>query len=615
MKEPTVIKKMEAIQKITDKFKAVFPNGCQRILLIEPPNVPEEDYSIDVAWDNRYPVYPPMGLAILKTDLKNRGYEVEILDLNFMLQEHLKSNRGNFRYSIWQDWLSTKIEQFVPQVVGLTCMFSIYHRQMVKIAKFISDHSSKIVIFAGGVNVTTAAELVLQNCPDIHFIGLYEGNGSFGDILDFVNNRAGREKVTQIAALINGEYVARNERALITEKSLNLIPDFEGLSVDKYSSVGRIGNFYWLLEPAIRIATGLANRGCRGRCRFCSVRYFNGQGVRTREITVILDELEMLRDRFGIGHIMWLDDDLFFNSKRTVALFNGMVKRNLNMTWDASNGIIASALTEEVADASEKSGCIGLNFGIESGNPEVLRHIRKPSGIKHFYRAAEIMKKHPKIFTKGFLMVGFIPELEKGFAGENTGMIRDTIKLARDIKFDWYTISPLNLIPGTEITNHALVQGLIKGRELIDGTEKPHIGSTGSQIRRTEDEKNQAQEFDNLLSRDSNIVPSREEIPDIWFVMDYLVNYEKIQTEDRQIKLEMLQKLFVNMCDKTHKENALGNLFFAILESKLDRIQNARERLALAQKYYEESDYWHKRFKVLGLNQLLFDTEKNISMQ
>lgn len=62
-------------------------------------------------------------------------------------------------------------------------------------------------------------------------------------------------------------------------------------------------------------------------------------------------------------------------------------------------------------------------------------------------------------------------------------------------------IRPLNLVTGTKITSHALVQGLIKNRELIDGTERPHTGSTGNQIRRTEVEKGQAQEFDNLLDR------------------------------------------------------------------------------------------------------------------
>ena len=84
-------------------------------------------------------------------------------------------------------------------------------------------------------------------------------------------------------------------------------------------------------------------------------------------------------------------------------------RNNLNMTWDASNGLIASAavVEPELIAAAERSGCIGAYFGLESGNDKILKSIHKPSGLKHYLKLGPLMNKHPKIFTRGFLMIGF----------------------------------------------------------------------------------------------------------------------------------------------------------------------------------------------------------------
>ncbi|MDP6926293.1 MAG: hypothetical protein QGG84_04310, partial [Rhodospirillales bacterium] len=73
----------------------------------------------------------------------------------------------------------------------------------------------------------------------------------------------------------------------------------------------------------------LSNRGCRAQCTFCSVRNFNGPGVRQRDVASVIDELDVLVNDHGIGHIMWLDDDLFKDHGRAVDLFDKLSKRNL----------------------------------------------------------------------------------------------------------------------------------------------------------------------------------------------------------------------------------------------------------------------------------------------
>jgi len=613
--EPIQLGTNPAIQKIANKIRRVLPSGCKRVLLVEPPNVPEEDWDPDVATNNRYPVYDPKGLAVLSSCIQLRGYETDVMDLNFMIQDSFKNNPNGFEYRNWENWLRQKLGEFKPHVVGLTCMFTIYHRSMTRIAQLIKEYNPQIIIIAGGVHSTMASsdvksapgQLVLEDCKEIDFVGLYEGNDSFPDFLDMANNKLEPENLTQIATLVDNNYVAITRRTEPRTETLNALPNYHDLPIERYSSLGRIGTFYWLFKPDTRAATILVNRGCRAHCRFCSVEKFNGKGVvLKRDIEMIGDELEFLRDKYGINHVMILDDDLLNGEERTVALFEDWQKRKLGITWDASNAVIASALTPEIAHAAAESGCIALSFGIESGNPQVLKNIPKPSGVPHYLRAGEIMKKHPQIFTKGLLMVGFPPEPERNFPGESIRMIWDTINLAKQMDLDWYTIQPLNLIPGVEMTNHALVRGEITKQELIDGSERPVVGSTGKQDRRSKEEKTKALPFISHL-HDENLdrIPLRKELIDIWFVMDYMVNYEKLWNLELPIKIQMLHKLFVNMCDRTHKENALGNLFFALLEYRLGHKKMANDRLRLAREFSATNDYWRKRFPVLGLDGLV----------
>ena len=592
---------------LAEKILHLFPKGCKRILLVNPPHVPEEDFQINFATDNRYPIYPPYGLGVLSADLEKRGYTTEIIDLNYLLQDSVKNKQNIFNYLNWKIWLIEKLETFKPDFVGMGCMFTITHRQMKRTADLVKEYQPSLPVIAGGVHTSQASDLVLNDCPSIDLVSLYEGNSSFGDLLDFINGKCGKEKLSQLATLINGKYIVLQERAEKTPENVNIMPFFHDLPIDKYSSITRIGVYYWLFKEGTRASTVLSNVGCRAQCTFCSVRNFNGMGVFNRDVKDVVDELAFIKEKYGISHIMWLDDDLFYNEKRCIALFNEMTKRNLGITWDASNGIIASAMTKEIAHAAAESGCIALSIGIESGNPEILKSVRKPSGVRHFYTCTDILKNHPQIFVRALLMCGF--------PNETIAQQLDTVKLGTEIAIDWSTIQPLNLIPGVEITNHAIVSGLIDKKSLIDGTERPYVGSTGGQVRRENNEKAHAEQFVDLLAGDPTRIPSREEIKDIWFLMDYKINYEKLWKLENKIKLQMLHKMFINMCDKTHKENALGNLYFSLIDYKLGYYEDAKRRLGLAKQFSNSSDYWKIRFEALKLNDLITKLDKMIETE
>lgn len=591
IKQQNILKKPgSVVEIISNKIINLF-NACNRILLVSPPQIPEQGFDVEMALQKRYPAFPPYGLGIINKKLHENGYVSEIIDLNYEVLSFLHSGDDSFNYKIWQDKLQERIKIFRPDLIGITCMFSMTAPQMYAVTEFVKTVNKNLPVIAGGVHSTTAAKTVLTECQSIDFISLYEGDTSFITMIDFINKKTTGDKLRQIATMHKGEYLFIDKQ--LRENDIDSVPEYGSLPVGDYHALGKIGAYHWLLKEDVCASAILSNRGCRGSCTYCSVNAFCGKGVRSRNVQAIVDEMKSLKDKHNISHFMWLDDDLLFNRKRALELFHEIIKRKLNITWDASNGVIAASITPEIVDAAYKSGCIGLHLGIESGNQKILESIRKPSKINHYRRAATILKEYPGIFTKGFLMVGF--------ADETIGQILDTVNLALELQFDWYPIQILTVFPSTEIHKSLVNNNAVQQKGFKD---KFFIGSTGGQRLREKHEKVETKEFKNLLEADTNMVPSDEQLKDIWFLVDYKVNYEKILKEDRTIKLDMLRKMLKDICDRV-KENPLSTLFLGILEQKLGNNNKSQELKVQVNTYLDNSAYWQKRFEVLNLYKYL----------
>ncbi len=592
---------------VSEKISRLLGRKNQRILLIQPLQVSESKIDTPIARNKRYYAYPPYALGVLSTHLKKRGYLPFILDLNFevfdfIFREGSRPIAAESLTRVWKEKLEQTLKQFNPDVAGLTCTFTMGHEVLLRVADFIKQYDESLPIVAGGVHVTNAPEIVLREGRSIDFASLYEGDISFCDMLDFSNGTTAFERLSQIGTLIESRYVAIPERMPPSADDLNIIPDYGDLAVGRYDSLGEIGTFRYWRPQGSRGSSVLSNRGCRARCTFCSVANFNGPGVRARDVQSVVDELEWLQDHYQINHITWLDDDLFFNVDRTLLLFNEIVKRNLKITWDASNGVIGSAAVshEELIPAASESGCIGMYFGIESGNEEILRRIKKPSGVKHFKKLGEMMKKYPRIFSRGFLIVGF--------PNETLGQLRDTIELAQAMDLDWYTVQLLTPLPSTPIYNEMVELGLIKQGSLNtegEGFTMFSVRESERQRRKEEQQRENAREFRNLFEGRLDVVPTKEELNDLWFLIDYEINYRKIFSQEHPVKLEKMKRFLADVSDRMTLANPLSNLFLAVVESKLDHSEEAERRKRMAQAFLDRSGYWQQRFGALGLSDWL----------
>ncbi len=590
-------------EEIANKIREKFPEGkCDRILLVNPPQTKKDAFNLKMAQGRSYPCYPPYNLALLSRNLEERGYATDILDINYeILDKVSKVDDNNFNYDEWKEILQKRIDEFKPDLVGVTCMYTMVHNEMKDITDCIKQYNKEMPIIVGGAHPALAAEEVLRKIESIDFVSFYESDNSFPDMVDFINGKIKGEKLAQIATLVNDKYITADERDTPSPERISLLPQWHNLNLGEYTRVGKIGVYAsWMRGEDTRCCTILSSRGCRAHCSFCSVREFNGTGVRHRSIESVVTEMETLKNHYGIEHFVWLDDDLFAGRKQTERLFSEIANRNLGITWDASNGVIASCLTKELAHLSEKSGCIGMSFGVESGDPEILKQMRKPASLGKFIEASEIMREHPNIFTKGFLIIGY--------PGETIGQIWNTIGLAKEMHLDWYTLQKAIPLPATDMAKEMYETGQIESQNITAEAQNRFMSGFGNTAAREYERKRKLikEDFYNiLLDKPKDYVPNRDELTDMWFLADYYINFEDIPKENNLIKLQLKEKWLEEVCMRKSSENPIGNLYLAVVRDKIGKHEQADESRKLARQYIGESKFWSIRFTGLGLDKLL----------
>lgn len=178
-------------------------------------------------------------------------------------------------------------------------------------------------------------------------------------------------------------------------------------------------------------------------------------------------------------------------------------------------------------------------------------------------------------------------------------MILDTVNVARTMDLDWYRISVLQPLPNTPIYDSMVAQGLeqeVGSREL-----RMMAGPYGKQIEIETGLRLASRSFeDAFASIPLDDVPSPAQLTDIWFYMNYHLNFHRLFNEERTVKIEQQLKYLRVLSDVIAPENGFALYFLGCLQHKTygqieaSIVERLKERLA-------KSAYWQDRFDAFGL--------------
>ena len=411
------------------------PVAVKKLLLMFPPA-----YTLKNKRDIN--PLPPLGIGLLAAVAEKKGYEVKILDCLMEGWEHEEPSHANpdiVRVGLSDEQIQAQVREFAPDVVGVSCMFSIQHKIYPKVFAAIKKVDPSIVTIGGGPHVTVCSKEVLAD-ESCDYIISGEGEESFMAFLDALKGKNDFESV-------DGLGWKKNEEDLVINPKVKWIEDLDSLPFPAYHLIG-LEKYFGLesshgIRHEERFAPVVTSRGCPAKCTFCSANKMFGYKFRTRTPQNIMEELRFLKKTYNVKEIMFEDDNVTANRKYAEELFTTMIEEKIDLNWDTPNGVGLWTLTEDLLELMQKAGCTRINFPIESGDQEVLKNIiKKPLDLK---RVQDLLRHCQKIkLDYGLFLV-------IGMPGETLDDIWTSFKFSAEAGCYSPHISVATPYPGTEL--------------------------------------------------------------------------------------------------------------------------------------------------------------------
>jgi len=381
-----------------------------KILLINPPQV------------TRHP-QPALGLALVAAVLERNGYPVKILDLPAL--------------GFSENSLPSILHQEKPNVVGITAMTPTIN-SAVRVARKVKETDGDISVILGGAHATLLPEETLRSAPEIDVIVRGEGERTTPELAKVLGENPRQiKKVLGITYREGNSVRSSPSRPPILDMDTLPFPAFHLLPMGKY----RLHPPFGRQSPVMPIIT---SRGCPYRCIFCSKAVF-GKKYRSNSPAYVVDEIQFLKEKFGVEEIKFYDDVFTLNRKWVIAVCMQLKEQGIDIPWSCETRV--NLVDSELLRVMQDAGCYMIEYGVESGNQGILNNLKKDITLEKIVEAFKLTRE-AGIETVAYFMLGSPHETPE--------TIRQTIGFAQKIDPDFVQFSITTPYPGTELYSLAV---------------------------------------------------------------------------------------------------------------------------------------------------------------
>lgn len=317
--------------------------------------------------------FPPFNLCRLSGIAKSSGYETTVIDLNIRAHNEYRkdwepNNRLPFRlwdpsaswhwlgetykkdiHPILEPLLNSSIDEILnlkPDIVGFS-MYYISEEPTKWMCAELKRRNPSIKIAIGGSNVQ---KNWFNFQPYYDYVVSGEGEVALLQILEEIENGV---KHTET------QFIKQPENQRINLNGLPM-PDYESIDFSQYEIPNGINTEF--------------SRGCTAKCTFCEETHF--WKYRQRMAVDLIEEIEWLYYNKGTDIVWFIDSLVNGNLKELRAFCKGIIAKDLKIKWTGYSRCDGRMDLEYFKDL-KNSGCIMLNYGIESGSQKILNDMDK----------------------------------------------------------------------------------------------------------------------------------------------------------------------------------------------------------------------------------------------
>lgn len=382
------------------------------------------------------PTVPPLGLLYLSSVLRQVGHAVDILDLNGKRSsaEETEARLAGSAYDLY----------------GIGGIITTYASALHLTRTIKKHHASAPVVWGGPLVTSSWKVLVKHNEIDAFVVG--EGEKA---VLELVRDL----ELGQLKKTYSGETISNLDDVPLPDRD-NLDTHSRYLN----AAVGGLNPRKWLDGKAVRnvkVGCIISSRSCPFNCGFCYSKYL-GQVYRCRTVKNIVDEIEMLVTKYGVGYIHFCDE-LSLNKRRALEFCAGLAGRKMKVEW--GGGMRLDLLDEAALNTMKEHGLIHLGTGIESFSPRMLKAMNKKLDIR-------LAKERLKTAKK--LLQDMQYTLVIGYPGETEESLEETFQGVAEVGFRPEQAFFATPYPGTALYRYAVEKGFITDESAFLGKLSDH---------------------------------------------------------------------------------------------------------------------------------------------
>ncbi len=330
----------------------------------------------------------------------------------------------------------------------------------LRLVRMMKEAKPSLKIAFVGPHVQVQPSESLMASGDIDFVV----GGEFDHaVVEFAQGKP-PEEILGASYRKNGRIVHNPPRPQLHTEELDNLPFVtevykRDLTIENY-------NVPFLLHPYVSFYT---TRGCPALCTFCLwPQTMSGHAWRVRSVDNVVQEVRQALELFPQAKEFFFDDDTF-NIRRDRMLEMAAKFKPLKFRWSCTARVQKDYESlKAVADAGARLFIVGF----ESGDPQILKNIKKGATIEIAREFAKNCKK-VGIRVHGDFIIGL--------PGETKETIQRTIDFAKELDSETIQVSLAHAYPGTELYEYAAKNNFLAAEALADsgGHQLPHLEYPG----------------------------------------------------------------------------------------------------------------------------------------
>lgn len=327
--------------------------------------------------------------------------------------------------------LLTEIKKENPDVLVTELTALTLKDDLRFLGELKEDTNCKIVVCGNYVSVFPGEILEENDFIDFSIKGEYEVT-----VKELIENLS-KDNHADFSLIDGLAFRAENDQIQIN-KSRGLIDDLDYLPFpDREDFSATIYPDFTLYSPCINI---ISSRGCPAGCIYCTDRHilYNSPRYRMRSPQKVVDEMEYCISRYKARQFYFDDQSFVVNKKHVAEICQEILKRDIHIPWTCMGD--AMFVDYETLKVMSRAGCIGMKFGVESADPEILKAIDKPLKLE---KVKEVVKwcRELGIRTHATFCLGL--------PGETVETIKKSIAFMEELNVDTAQVSKAIPYPGT----------------------------------------------------------------------------------------------------------------------------------------------------------------------